>query len=441
VQTKRHARICSLMGIRYFVFAVNKMDLVSYSKETFDKILEQINRLTSELNLSHVKVIPVSATAGDNITVKSDNMPWYEGEPILSYLETVDIRKTEDEKGFYMPVQRVCRPNHTFRGFQGQIESGTIGKGSEITVLPSGETARVKSVLIGDKETDLAFTGQPVTITLDKEIDVSRGCVLTAYSQISVSKAFKATLLWMDDSVLSPGKEYIIKLGTKKIAGRVKKILYKTDVNSGKQLKTESITKNEIALCSILLDEEIPIDLFCNHKTLGELILIDRLTNMTSACGVVEEIDDDENENCAVIEGNAVKAKIYLFDEFFYNEKSLSVDNYSSEHKHFTLGDTIPLDGESYRYPSYFDILAIDSKAAVEIRDGIITAIKPLSEYRYTGLPVISGKGFSIGIHSSSEQEDFFRDMKTLEKQKLYEKWMKFETYRRVIFTNNFWGI
>ena len=441
VQTKRHARICSLMGIRYFVFAVNKMDLVSYSKKTFDKILEQIESLTSELGLSHVKVIPVSATAGDNITVKSDNMPWYEGEPILTYLETVNTKRTEDEKGFYMPVQRVCRPNHTFRGFQGQIESGTIRKGSEVTVLPSGETARVKSVLVGDKETDSAFTGQPVTVTLDKEIDVSRGCVLTANSEIKVSKAFQATLLWMDDSVLSPGKEYIVKLGTKKIAGRVKKILYKTDVNSGKQLEAESITKNEIARCSILLDEEIPIDLFKNHKTLGELILIDRLTDMTSACGVVEEIADSEDESCAVIEGNGIKAKTYLFDEFFYNEKSLSVDNYSSEHKHFTLGDTIPLNGESYRYPSYFDILALDSKAAVEVRDGVISGINPLSEYHYTGLPVISGNGFSIGIHSSAELSDFFRDLKELEKQKLYEKWMKFETYRRVIFTNNFWGI
>ncbi|MGN1194630.1 MAG: sulfate adenylyltransferase subunit 1 [Acutalibacteraceae bacterium] len=441
IQTKRHARICSLMGIRYFVFAVNKMDLVSYSKETFDKILEQINALASELKLKNVKVIPVSATAGDNITLKSENMPWYDGEPILTYLENVDIKKAEDEKGFYMPVQRVCRPNHTFRGFQGQIESGEIKKGSEITVLPSRETANVKSILVGENESESAFSGQPVTITLDREIDVSRGCVLTENSEIKVAKAFNATLLWMDDSVLSQGMDYIIKLGTKKIAGRIKEILYKTDINSGKQLKAQSITKNEIALCSLVLDEEIPIDLFKSHKTLGELILIDRLTNMTSACGVVEEILEAQDENCAVIEGDTIKAKTYLFDEFFYNEKSLSVDNYSSEHKRFTVGDKIPLNGESYSYPAYFDILALDSNAAVEIRDGVVSGVKPLSEYKYIGLPVVNGKGFSIGIHSSDELDEFFRDLKALEKQKLYEKWMKFETYRRVIFTNNFWGI
>ena len=441
VQTKRHARICSLMGIRYFVFAVNKMDLVRYGKEAFDKIQKQIEELSNELSLKNVKIIPVSATAGDNITVKSDNMPWYEGEPILAYLENVDIKNDENENGFYMPVQRVCRPNHTFRGFQGQIESGSIGTGDEITVLPSGEKASVKSILVGDKSSESAASGQPVTITLNKEIDVSRGCVLTKDSGIGKSKSFNATLLWMDDAPLVRGKEYFIKLGTKKIAGKIKEVIYKTDINSGKHIESESVTKNEIALCSIVLDEEIPIDLFKNHKTLGELILIDRLSNMTAACGVIEELFDGDDDNCAVIEGNGIKAKTYLFDEFFYNANSLSVDNRSAENRHFALGDRITLSGESFSYPSFFDILALESKAVVEIRDGIITDIKPLSDYQYIGLPVVNGKGFSIGIHSSAGLEEFFNDLKTLEKQKLYEKWMKFETYRRVIFTNEFWGI
>ncbi|MGN1203194.1 MAG: sulfate adenylyltransferase subunit 1 [Eubacterium sp.] len=441
VQTKRHARICSLMGIRYFVFAVNKMDLADYSKEVFDNIQNQIAQLADELKLNNIKIIPVSATAGDNVTTKSENMAWYDGEPILTYLENVDIKSADTEEGFYMPVQRVCRPNHTFRGFQGQVESGEINVGDEITVLPSGENAVVKSILVGDRESESAFVGQPVTITLDREIDVSRGCVLTKDSKIQNAKAFNATLLWMDDSVLCEGKEYFVKLGTKKIAGKVKKILYKTDINTGKQIKVNEISKNEIALCEIVLDEEIPVDLFEKHKTLGELILIDRLSNMTSACGVVDEIYETDDENSAVIAGNGIKAKTYLFDEFFYNEKSLTIDNYSVEHKRFTIGDTIPLKGESYDYPAYFDILAIDSSAAIEIRNGIITDIKPLDDYHYIGLPVVNGKGFSVDIHSSDDADTFFDDMKKLDKQHLYEKWMKFETYRRVIFTNNYWGI
>lgn len=441
VQTKRHARICRLMGINYFVFAVNKMDLASYSEEAFNGVRNQIKALSDEMKLNNVKIIPVSATAGDNVTVKSENMPWYDGEAILTYLENVDIRNAESEEGFYLPVQRVCRPNHTFRGFQGQIESGEISAGDEITVLPSGENGVVKSILVGDRESKSAFAGQPVTITLDREIDVSRGCVLIKESKIQNAKAFNATLLWMDDSVLGEGREYFIKLGTKKIAGKVKKILYKTDINSGQKIDVKEISKNEIALCEIVLDEEIPVDLFEKHKTLGELILIDRLSNMTSACGVVEEIIETDDETRAVITGNGIKAKTYLFDEFFYNEKNLSIDNFSAQHKRFAIGDSIPLKGESYDYPAYFDILAIGSSAAIEIRNGIVADVKPLSEYKYIGLPVVNGKGFSVDVHSSEDADAFFADMKELDKQHLYEKWMKFETYRKVIFTNNYWGI
>ena len=175
VQTRRHARICSLMGIRYFVFAVNKMDLIGYDEAKFKQIETQILELAKELSLESVKIIPVSATEGDNVTTKSENIPWYKGEPILTYLEQVDVTEKAKEQGFYMPVQRVCRPNHTFRGFQGQIEAGEISAGEEITALPSNEKAKVKSILVAGKEADHAGTGSPVTIQLDKEVDVSRG--------------------------------------------------------------------------------------------------------------------------------------------------------------------------------------------------------------------------------------------------------------------------
>ena len=157
VQTRRHARICALMGIRYFVFAVNKMDLVDYSKERFIEIEKQIEELSSELSLENVIIIPVSATEGDNVTKKSENIPWYEGPALLPYLENVDITEAAQEKGFYMPVQRVCRPSHEFRGFQGQIESGTIRRGDRITAHPSGEQAHVKSIHVGDREEQEAF--------------------------------------------------------------------------------------------------------------------------------------------------------------------------------------------------------------------------------------------------------------------------------------------
>lgn len=295
VQTRRHARICALMGIRYFVFAVNKMDLVGYDEKVFAKIQEQIAELTKELDLQNVTIIPVSATEGDNVTVKSPNMPWYNGQALLSYLEQVDITAAAKEQGFYMPVQRVCRPNHEFRGFQGQIEAGNIHVGDAITTLPSNEQAHVKSIHVGDKNVDAAQEGQPVTIQLDREVDVSRGCVLSVDSGIKTAAAVTATILWMDDDALENGKNFFIKLGTKMIPGLVTKIVSLIDVNTGEKKEVSALHKNEIAVCEIAFADRIVADTFAAHKTLGELILIDRVTNMTSACGVVTELHADED--------------------------------------------------------------------------------------------------------------------------------------------------
>ena len=235
VQTRRHARICALMGIRYFVFAVNKMDLVGYDETRFREIEKQIAELTKELSLPNVTIIPVSATEGDNVTTKSENIPWYTGKALLPYLEDIDIAEDDSEQGFYMPVQRVCRPDHTFRGFQGQIEHGSIHVGDEITTLPSNETAKVKSIYIGDKDSESATKGQPVTIQLDREVDVSRGCVLSVASGAKVASSITATLLWMDDEELQNGKNFFFKLGTKTILGAVTDIEYAIDVNTGEK--------------------------------------------------------------------------------------------------------------------------------------------------------------------------------------------------------------
>ena len=289
VQTRRHARICALMGIKYFIFAVNKMDLAKYSEERFREIEKQIEALKAELDLENVYIVPVSATEGDNVTKVSDNMTWYEGKPILSILEQVDIDENQEE-GFYLPVQRVCRPNHQFRGFQGQIESGSIKVGDEITALPSMEKAHVKSIHVTDKDVQSAEKGQPVTIQLDREVDVSRGCVLSAGAGEKVTSSVEATLLWMDDDKLESGKNYFVKLGTRLVPGIVSKILYSIDVNTGEQIVSDKLNKNEIAVCKIGVTEKIVLDEFEKHRSLGHFILIDRITNMTAACGVVNHV-------------------------------------------------------------------------------------------------------------------------------------------------------
>ena len=295
IQTKRHARICALMGIKHFVFAVNKMDLVGYSEERFNEINAQIAELTKELSLADVVVIPVSATEGDNVTTKSENIPWYKGQALLPYLEQVDVDDTEEEKGFYMPVQRVCRPNHEFRGFQGQIEAGSVSVGDEI-ITPTKEHVHVKSIHVGDKEAQSASIGQPVTIQLDREVDVSRGSVLAAGADLKLATEITATILWMDDDVLTNNKNFFVKLGTRLIPGVVTEIVNTIDVNTGEEKPAALLKKNEIAVCKISLADVIVVDEFDLHKTMGELILIDRVTNMTSACGVVREVNEEADD-------------------------------------------------------------------------------------------------------------------------------------------------
>lgn len=438
VQTRRHARICKLMGIRYFVFAVNKMDLVDYSKERFDEIQNQINELKDELSLNNVKTIPLSATEGDNVTVKSENIKWYGGEPLLEYLETVDIDSENDEQGFYMPVQRVCRPDHTFRGFQGQIESGSINVGDTITTLPSNEKANVKSILVTDKNSQTAHIGQPVTITLDKEVDVSRGCVLVKDTNIATYKRLTVSLLWMDDEPLAVGKDYLVKLGTKTIPGILAKVNYAVDVNSGEHIKTETLSKNGIAVCEILLTESIAVDLFSSHKTLGELILIDRVSNMTSACGVVEKLDEKGGSfsDRASFKNGSLEARGDIFEEFYYDNSSLNVLKYRTVSSTYSVGDEIPTKGDSYSYPDSFDIIVLRDSTAVKIRDKKVTDIIDISEYKYDGVPVVNGRGFEVLASSEKEISDFLNEYSQLneqEKKLFFAKWMKFDTYRKVV--------
>lgn len=296
VQTRRHARICALMGIEHFVFAVNKMDLADYDEGVFRVIEGQIAELTEELQLKNVKIIPLSATEGDNVTVKSDRIPWYEGEPLLCYLETVDVDSHTEEEGFYLPVQRVSRPDHTFRGFQGQIEAGEIAVGDSVLILPSGEQAHVKSIYVAGAQADSAGNGQPVTLQLDREVDVSRGCVLVKGTRPAVTNRLEATILWMDDEPLTGNKEYYVKIGTRLILGKVERISYSIDANSGEHKRADSLSKNEIAVCNLSLTQSVVLDAFSKHKTLGELLLIDRITNATSACGVISYARPEERQ-------------------------------------------------------------------------------------------------------------------------------------------------
>lgn len=297
IQTRRHLRICALMGIKHFVFVINKMDIVNYDKRVFDKIKADIMELMKDIDSESIYVIPVSATKGDNITEKSEKTPWYDGVPLLAYLEDIETEKEKTDKDFVMPIQRVCRPDYRFRGFQGQIEEGVIKVGDTIKSLPSGETAVVKEVYICDRQVDEAVSGQPVTLVIDREMDISRGCVLVNNDDKAVvSNLFRSEVLWMDDTELKTGKSYYLKLGTKKILASITRVCHSIDINSGKRKTCDTLRKNEIGVCEIMTADKIVMAPFTRINSLGCFILIDSETNMTSACGVIKrELKREDN--------------------------------------------------------------------------------------------------------------------------------------------------
>ena len=437
VQTRRHARICSLMGIRHYVFAVNKMDLVRYSETRFNEILSDINALTEELSLPDIKVIPLSATAGDNVTEPSPNMPWYKGVPLLTYLENVDTDDNAGDGKFYMPVQRVCRPDRTFRGFQGQIEEGSISVGDTVRTLPSGETASVKNILITDRQADTAFAGQPVTIVLDREVDVSRGCVITSDENIAAYSGLDVSLLWTDDSELTAGGDYLAKLGTKLIPAVVTGIKYATDVNTGEHIPVRTVGKNGLARCSIKLSEPVPADRFALHRTLGELILIDRVTNMTAACGVVEEVygKSDAQERAAFTDG-ILHAHGDLFEEFYYDVNSYNVFHAQKINSTFRPGDEIPVRGKSFAYPDDLDVIVMRDRVAVLIRDRKVWKLVRFGEYtRDCTVPIVNGRGFAVLAKTNEDVQRFMAEYERSDEKSLPElfgKWLDFDTYRKI---------
>ena len=270
------------------VFAINKMDLVGYDETRFKAIKREIKAFCAEFDFDSIYAVPVSATEGDFINKPSNKMQWFKGQALLSYLEEIEVNKATEDDDFVLPIQRVCRPNHTFRGFQGQISNGIIHVGDEIIALPSKETAKVKEIYNTDKKVEQAVMGQAVTVQLDREVDVSRGCVLCSSDKLKVSTVFTSKILWMDDTKLVAGKNYLLKIGTKSIPAVVMNLKHKIDVNTGDLIPTDHLNKNEIGLCDISVSDKIIYDTFQHNKDMGSFILIDRISHMTSACGIIE---------------------------------------------------------------------------------------------------------------------------------------------------------
>ena len=295
IQTKRHIKICEFMGIRYFVFAINKMDLTGYSEASYEAVRREIIALMKDTGAKELKVIPVSAAYGDNLIKLSPSMAWYQGPALLEYLESVNITDDACGEDFIMPVQRVSRPDSSFRGLQGQVESGHIELHDEVTILPSGEKAAVEAIYIADLPSVSAHKGHPVTLQLNQELDVSRGCVISQGENLHITQLFHATILWMDDQELVQGRDFLLKTGTNVVPAVVLNVKSKIDLVRGKVSFADRVSKNEIVQCDIRLSQSIPCSKFESCKVMGSFILINRISNMTSACGRIDSFLERED--------------------------------------------------------------------------------------------------------------------------------------------------
>lgn len=290
-QTRRHSFISNLLGLKHFVVAVNKMDLVDYSQDRFEQIRDEYLEFSKNLQgETDIQILPLSALEGDNVVEASPRMSWFEGPSLLEILETVDVDQDKEVGEFRFPVQYVNRPNLDFRGFAGTIASGTVKVGDEVKALPSGKTSKVARIVTFDGDLEQAQAGLAVTLTLEDEIDISRGDLIVLESaQVASSNHLLADIVWMTEQALQPGREYDIKIAGKKTVGRVEAIRHQYDINNLSTHSAAELPLNGIGLCELTLTESVALDTYLETQDTGGFIIIDRLTNVTVGAGLVRE--------------------------------------------------------------------------------------------------------------------------------------------------------
>ncbi|MCL2535416.1 MAG: sulfate adenylyltransferase subunit CysN, partial [Nocardiaceae bacterium] len=358
-QTRRHSYLVSLLGIRHVVLAVNKLDLVDYSQEAFERIAGEYASFAAEIGLEHVVAIPMSAYVGDNLTEPSPKTPWYQGPTLIDHLETVEIEDELRSAPFRMPVQWVNRPDLDFRGFSGQIVGGVVRPGERVRVLPSGKESTIDRIVTMDGDLDEAAAGRSVTLTLTDEIDISRGDVLVAADALpGVADQFEAQVVWMGEGEMLPERPYLCQIGTMTVQARITRPKYKVNVNTLEQTATNTLALNEIGVCNISFDRPVPFDAYADNRDMGGFILIDRLTNATVGAGLIrhslrrsdnihwQAVDVNEEARATL---NGHKPQILWFTGLSGSGKSTIANEL--ERRLYALGcHTYLLDGDNVRH-------------------------------------------------------------------------------------------
>lgn len=401
-QTRRHSWICSLFGVGEIVLAVNKMDLVDYDERVFTAILHEYQELASALGLPRVSAIPLSALRGDNVTQRSERMPWYRGLALLPWLEQVERGVEDGGSGFRLPVQWVNRPNQDFRGFAGTLVAGTVRVGDPVVALPSGRRSTVKQVLLGSRAVDQASHGQAITLTLDDELDISRGDVLAASNDPpEVADQFAAHLLWLDHQSLLPGRSYWLRLGSSQAAAQVTEIKHRVDVNTQEALAAKRLELNEVGAVNLSLDRNIAFQPYAENRSLGGFVLIDRQTHATVGAGVIDfalrrasnlhwQATDINKAARAALKGQS--PKVLWFTGLSGSGKS-TIANEVERRLHAAGQHTYLLDGDNVRHGLNRDLGFTDGDRVENIRRvaevaklmadaGLIVLVSFISPYR-----------------------------------------------------------
>lgn len=376
-QTRRHSFITSLLGIKNVVLAVNKMDLVDFDQDVYEQILNDYREFAKQLNFDHIEAIPLSALKGDNVIERSTNMYWYSGPTLLGYLEAVDLTKSAEVLPFRFPVQWVNRPNREFRGFAGTVVAGSVNKGEDVRVLPSGEVAKVKDILLYRDELATAQTDQAVTITLDREVDVSRGDVIVAAeTPCEISDQFEASLVWMDGEEGYIGRSYWLMLGTSRINATITDIKYKYNINTLEELSTRSFGLNDIGRVTLSFDKALPFEAYDDCHGMGSFVLVDRYNHSTVGAGMIHyALRRAKNihrhahvvDKAARAELNGHKGKVLWMTGLSGSGKS-SIANGVEQALHAQGVRTFILDGDNIRHGLNQDLGFTDADRVENIR-------------------------------------------------------------------------
>ncbi len=441
-QSRRHAYILSLLGIKKVYVIVNKMDLVDYSEEVFKKIEKEMGEFLGELNVHPLSYIPVSAFFGENILNSSDKMPWYTGHTLIESIDLIEKEKGIEDKALRFPIQDVYKFDNR-RIIAGRIESGSLKVGDKISIYPEGKQTTVQSIeyWVEKDKTDKVYAGQSVGITVTDEFFNKRGEIIVFENEKpEVSNSFRANIFWMGKNDLTVGKKYKIKLTTQEVEGEIEEIVRVIDASNLDSSKANTtVALNDVAEVIIKTNEKVAFDKFSDINITGRFVIVEGYD--VAGGGIITENEGLKEES---LKGgfihNGINARNDIFEEYYYESRDFSLEKEIINNNVYTIGDEVPLKGDSYDYPKNLDIIIFRDDVYVSIRDGKVISVDELDTYKYDNVPLVNGRGFGIKAESKEEVDKLLKGYEDIhDKNKEYvndylNEWLDIEKYRKLVF-------